>query len=572
MRALKKGNAKRVWSLLLVLALALSLAACGGEKTPSEGDGNDPGGSEGGEGSAYYNETGYPICDEPITLTMMCVTTGNPDLNDRIMVSEIEKRFGIKLDITGYASAEEFQTQLNLAMTTGDLPDLIAPCNAITMGQMREYAEDGYALALDEYADLMPNMQALMEEYPEYEKYATADDGHIYGLNSIEVNEFGRVDRVYINNQWLENVGMEVPTSVDELYEVLCAFRDQDANGNGDPNDEIPFDYAASNYYDDYMLLAAFGLNTKDANYILTEGEDGTVGFGNASENYKAYLKYMKKLYEEGLINPECYVTTEDQRNENVAKDRTGFFGAAAPFVSAGQDISYDAGFSWVGGLTSEYNDQRTVPMTNTLSEGIVMFVNAETEYPEAAVRFLDYWFSEEGEVAAQRGWEGVTMDYEYNEILKGDVATLYCPEGYESSEDYKLNKALVVGPFSYCSRTYGTHYRLLSTASDEVMQSEEVLDAYGWAVLIGNGLRQDGIVEEEVFPRLVYTEDESSRRVSLYNDLTTYIAAQRAEFITNPDVDIDASWDEYLAQLEQIGLPELLELEQAAYDRYNGN
>ena len=106
----------------------------------------------------------------------------------------------------------------------------------------------------------------------------------------------------------------------------------------------------------------------------------------------------------------------------------------------------------------------------------------------------------------------------------------------------------------------------------DEVMQSEEVLDAYGWAVLIGNGLRQDGIVEEEVFPRLVYTEDESSRRVSLYNDLTTYIAAQRAEFITNPDVDIDASWDEYLAQLDQIGLPELLELEQAAYDRYNGN
>ena len=555
-----------IWTAAL-LVLALTCTACSSGEKPSA-ESTEPREA----GKASYNETGYPICDEPITLTMMCIAAGNQNVEDRIMVSEIEKRFGIKLDITSYSTAEEFVTQLNLAMSTGDLPDLIAPCGSITVNQMRDISKDGYALALNEYADLMPNMQAMMEEYPAYGKYLTADDGNIYGLGFVEVNEFGRVDRVFINKSWLSNVGMDAPATVDELYDVLCAFRDQDANGNGDSSDEIPFDYVADNYYDDHMLLAAFGLVTDDANYILSLDDSNRIAFGNTSENYKAYLKYMKKLYNEHLINPECYVGTEDDRKEKISKDLTGFFGAPAPFAWGGYDISYDAGFEWVGGLTSEYNSERTVPLSNTLSSTVVMFVNAETEYPEAAARFIDYWYSEEGEVAAQRGWEGVTMDYEYIDALGGEVATLYCPEGYESTEDYKINKALVVGPFSFCSRTYGTHYRLLSTASDDIIQSDDAVNAYGWAVLMARGLRSQGIVEKEVFPNLVYTEEESSTRVSLYNDLTSYIAAQRAEFITDPDKDIDAGWDAYVEQLEKIGLSRMLELEQDAFDRYNNN
>lgn len=558
----KKEFCFRAAAGLLMLVMTFTCIGCAGK----EGDGTG-----GGKKEAYYNETGYPICDEPITLTMMCGASGNMDLENRIMVEEIEKRFGIRLEITGYPTKEEFVTQLNLAMAVGDLPDLIAPSGHIGKNEMLKIANEGYALKLNEYADLMPNMQAVMEAYPEYEKYLTSEDGNIYGISFLEENVFGRVNRVYMNKNWLENVNMEVPKTVDELYRVLCAFRDQDANGNGNSGDEIPFDYVAdSSYYDSQMLLAAFGLTTTNADYILSADESGKVVFGNTSENYKAYLKYMKKLYNEGLINPECYISSTDMRKENIAKDLTGFFGASAPFAFAGADVSYDANFVWIGGLTSEYNEERTVPLKNTMGSGIVMFANAETEYPEAVARFLDYWFSEEGEVASQRGWEGVTMDYERVGILDGEIATLYCPDGFSSSEDYKINKALVVGPFSYVSRTYGTHYRLLKDASEAIINSDEVLKGYGWATLVGRGLREEGIVEKEVFPNLVYTEEESKERASLYTDLSTYIKTQRADFISNPNVDIDAGWDSYIRKLETIGLDRILEIEQNAYDRYN--
>lgn len=557
----KKVKYFRVAAWMLILVMAFTCVGCG-KKEKDDSDGPD---------GAYYNKTGYRICDEPITLTMMCGASGNMDLENRIMVEEIEKRFGIKLEITGFPTKEEFVTQLNLAMTTGDLPDLIAPSGHIGKNEMLKIANEGYALNLSQYAELMPNMQAVMETYPEYKKYLTSEDGNIYGISMMEENVFGRVNRVFMNRTWLENVNMEVPKTVDELYQVLCAFRDQDANGNGDPSDEIPFDYVAdSSYFDDHMLLAAFGLTTTNSNYIVSVDENGKVAFGNTSENYKAYLKYMKKLYNEGLINPECYVSSTDMRKENIAKNVTGFFGASAPFAFAKKDISYDADFVWIGGLTSEYNQEKTVPLKNTMGSGVLMFANADTKYPEAVARFLDYWFSEEGEVASQRGWEGVTMDYEPIDILNGDVATLYCPEGFASAEDYKINKALVVGPFGFVSRTYGTHYRLLKEASDEVINSDEVLKTYGWAVLVGRGLREEGIVEREVFPNLVYTEEENKERASLYTDLSTYIKTQRAEFITNPNADIDAGWDGYVARLRAIGLDRILEIEQNAYDRFN--
>ncbi len=565
---------KKMMALILAAILVLACVGCAAKETaaepqrPSETTEKKPETAE----KAYYNEAGYPICDEPITLTMMCIAEGNMNLNDRAMIKIMEEKLGIKLEVTGYSDAEAFITQLNLSMTTGELPDIIAPSGKLSRSQLQQYVDDGYVLALNDYADLMPNLNQVFADFPAYEKYLTMSDGNIYGLSKLEINEIGRVDRVWINNTWLENVGMEYPTTVEELYDVLVAFRDQDANGNGDATDEIPFDYVATNYDDDHMLLASFGLNTNDSNYILTDDGSGKVCFGNTSEEYKEFLKFMKRLYDEKLMNQECYVATTDERKEHVANDTAGFFAASAPFAWAGQGNDFDAHFSWLAGLKSACNATATVPMNNVVSDKIRIFANADTKYPEAVARFLDYWYTLEGEIAFQRGWEGQTMDYVYNDILQGDIATLYCPEGFSSTNDYKINEALIVGPFDLCSRTNGTQYRLIIDATDDLLNSDDVVNAYGWAVLVERGLRREGIVREDIFPVLGYTAEEESERTSLYNDLTTYIAAQRAEFITNPAVDIDAEWDAYVAQLEAMGLPRVMEIEQAAYDRYNQN
>lgn len=539
--------------VLLVAAMVLPMAVGHGEAT-------------------YFNAEGYPICDEVIELDFaFYAPADNTDWESRVMVTKFREDFGIQLNCTGLSSREDLTTQMTLWLASDTLPDLIGGAR-LSATDVADWGQQGYLLAWNEYFDLMPNLMQVFEAYPEYRSYLTAPDGNIYGFSQVEANITGRISRVWINKNWLAAVDMDVPATVDELYEVLKAFRDNDANENGDPNDEIPYGYSADTH-SDRMLLAAFGLLTSEPNYILSVNDAGEVVFDNIGDNYREYLRYMRMLYAEGLMDPEFYLKDANIVKERIAGNTYGFFGASAPFAMGGFDIAYDANFAWVGGLTSAYNDTPFIPLTNVVGSDVVVLASAATKYPEAIARMLDWCFSEEGEVALQRGWEGETFSYDYVESLDGYVATLFKPEGYNSTEEYKLNAVLVsdtLGPLA--SRANGTQYRLIQTASDEnIFDQDDALLRYGWAVLVERGRRAEGMVEAGVFPQLVYTNDEAAARSTLLTDVANYIATARAQFIIG-EMDIETQWDAYVSRLNQMRLEELLAIEQAAYDRYIAN
>ncbi|MFQ9799203.1 MAG: hypothetical protein ACLR23_10055 [Clostridia bacterium] len=108
---------------------------------------------------------------------------------------------------------------------------------------VNKYGAEGYFLNIAEYSDVMPNMQATMEENPLWAAYQKDESGVIHGLSRCFPSRIGLATGLstFINTEWLANVGMDVPETVDELYDVLVAFKEQDANGNGDASDEIPF-------------------------------------------------------------------------------------------------------------------------------------------------------------------------------------------------------------------------------------------------------------------------------------------------------------------------------------------
>lgn len=514
------------------------------------------------------------ISEETITLTVSgAMPSGLEDWTNLACIEEYENRLGIKLDCSGFVSTD-WPTQRTLMFASDELTDMIMNAG-MAIADVNNYGSQGYLLDFNEYRDLMPNMVAAFEEHPELEAYLTTEDGHIYGMTQLGSDVLGSLARVFINRNWLENVGMEIPTTLDELYNVLVAFKEQDANGNGDPNDEIPMLWDASTatfMAAERAILDAFGIYASGAGqfyFVLQADDDGQVYFANTSENYKEFLKFMKKLWDEGLIDPDAFTyENADQIKMKAADDQYGFFGcASAPFVLAGTDISYDKNWAALLGMESEYNPDRGFSVASSITSGIKFVASATTEYPEEIAKFVDYFFTEEGRQAAVGGYEGQGWNWVENEVLGVQVIDYYCPEGYSSAEEYRYKGNVLNTCLQFYDLTSPAAAALFEQPLEKITDTA-VVEKYGWAALLAEAYRQDGVTEKETYPVMAYTTEENEVKATYKTDISSYVKQMEAEFITGQS-DIDEDWDTYVETINQMGLPQVLEAEQAAYDRY---
>ena len=516
-----------------------------------------------------FNETGYPICDETITVTLSAPTPGsNLDWSEYSLITELEKRLGIRLECTPY-NAEAWDTQLTLMLASDTLPDVIID-TSMSLAEVSELGSQGFFLPLNDLiAQYAPNIQAMMEKYPDLRTYSTSADGNMYTVVGVRESTIDTALRGWINRVWLENLGLEYPTSVEEFKEVLIAFRDQDANGNGDPSDEIPLSNFTSNLQT--LLLQSFGIPSGNAFYLL-EAVDGKVVLGETTENYKAYLQYMRSLWEEDLLDHDNFIQTSDEFHAKASEDRVGAFYDAAPFVAAGRALDYDQNFYWLGALTSEFSPERTAYLNSHVIPTPYFLLNAKTQYGAEIVRMIDYFFSEEGKLAGKYGYEGMNYDMVYLDIPgledKG-ILRVRQPEGYSSTEDYRNNAVTPGDFFAPYLAAEGTYHAAAMEANAE--QLEALLPLYGWGILVMRDcLSNPQVTKGSVFPTLLYTEEEVAERTSLYTDISLYLETMHAQFITGV-ADIENDWENFLQTLDAMQLPRLLEIEQAAYDRLMG-
>ena len=454
-----------------------------------------------------------------------------------------------------------------MMIASDELTDIVGNAG-MNMLDANEWGAEGYLVNFNEYRDMTPNMNKYLEQYPAAEAYMTAADGGIYAIPKIALDETDRFSRTFINKKWLANVGMEVPKTMDELYEVLKAFKEQDANGNGDPNDEIPFLYAAGYEAVERVLMSAYGIHTSEINYLLQADADGKVYLANTTDAYKEYMKWMARAFSEGLIEQEAFVIEGTTINDRASKDLYGFYGCgSAPYVVAVTDISYDAeNFVGIAALTSELNETPTAGRASVVQEAGRVAISTTSPYKEALVRMVDYMYTDEGELAGTFGKDGQTFDWQHNDILDVDVPKMRVLEGCASGEEtrYKfgtLNETLNV-------IEWNNDRRALFTAPIEDVQSDEILNEYGWAALVALAVREDGIQQVDCFPRLSYTAEEASERATLKTDLENYLKQAKAQFMTG-EIDVEEGWDSFVNTVNGMGLERLIEIEQAAYDRY---
>ena len=572
-----KKRFQKTAAIVLAVSMAVSLAACGkqaeetgnaGSAAITENTGSADTQASSGTGSVEVNETGYPITSEEITVTAAGpMPSGCEDWSQLAVIDEYANRLGIRLDCDFYET--DWETQLTLKVAGDELPDMLIGCS-MNVSDVNEWGGEGYFLDLSQYMDLMPNLKAYFDQYPELEAYCTTSDGHIYGLPKLKVDMTDRLTRSFINKQWLDNLGLSMPTSIDEYYDVLVAFKEQDANGNGDPDDEIPLLFTSdSGGYTalEKTLLDAYGIFTTDPNYVLQADESGKVELANINDTYKEYLKFMHRLYAEGLMEQEAFTITGDEITTKQQGDVYGSFGCgSAPFVMANKDISYDANWMALSGMSSELHPKREASIASPVQNSILVAVNGNTEYPEALARFIDYFYTEEGMLSATKGYDGVTFDMVQDDLLGTEVPEMRIPDGYTSGEEFRYKGAILNEALNLVEKNIDR--QAMFESDREVLEKPEFVEKYGWAARVIDAFKSDDVTGVEAYPVVSYTSDEVEERGAVYKDITTYLKQARAQFITG-ELDLDKDWDTYVNTLNQMNLGRLLEIEQAAYDRY---
>ena len=282
----------------------------------------------------------FPL-SETITLTALThePSFAGQELNDRLIAQQLEQATNIHIDWTVYVD-DQFGEKKQLALAKKQLPDLVFDAQMSQYDLLR-YAQDGTILAVDELiGQYMPNLKKILDENPEYRALITAPDGHIYSFPWIEelgsdreaIQSIGGIP--WINKAWLDELGLEMPTTPEELTQVLRAFKQAHP-------DSLPLSFVMNGGNEDIgVLLSAFSYGDNADHYVVNN--DGQVIYTLADEGIVPGLEWLHELYAEGLIDPEVFTHDYNTYVSKAASDRYGLF-LAWDNTSAGTPDNYVA-------------------------------------------------------------------------------------------------------------------------------------------------------------------------------------------------------------------------------------
>lgn len=505
----------------------------------------------------------FPIIKEgeSLTLNLMGPGMGLAEWENMPTLQDYQEKTGIDLTYTTPPSAD-FNTKLNLAFASGDLPDIVygAGSNALTPAMELDYGSQGILVPLEEYItpELMPNFYALTQEDPSILKSITTPDGHIYSLPMVSRNDTSIwwQGPMWYNGTWLDNLGVtELPKTTDELYELLLRFKNEDPNGNGQA-DEIPLTDVDMNSTR-VWLMSAFGLRTRGI-----QVDDGVVSYTPISENYKAYLEYMNKLYNEGLLDPEVYGQSDEQKKAKGQNDQLGLYADYFSFFTSGKTDVEAMKDPMFQPLTSDLSPEAVIPASPRISRGAFAITNVNPS-PEASLRWVDYFYSEEGAKYLEQGPEGALWEYQTNS--DGKQVRVYTEDvDLDNTEDERGKITPVYGLIAPTLVLDNTDEYMIRVAADDQPQSE----FSDWVASETKEKMEDIAVVP--FPLLYLTVEENDQVGATATDLSTYVEQMEAKFITG--VEDFSNWDHYVETIESMGIESFVTVYQTAYDRWDSN
>lgn len=517
---------KKTLALLIVLAFLAAgmVSATGVQEAVSEAP-------------ISFNPTGFPIVDEPIEYSAWTIDYwGVPPRHEAPIIQAYAEKtnvFVVFESIPGAANTE----RLNLAAASDDWPDFFLSFFGMDTGR---FVDEGALIAVDELIDrYAPNITGALEEHPEARDFFTAYDGRMYTvphINYIGASSIGAVTG--INRPWLDRLGLDVPTTTDELYTVLRAFKE-------DSPDRIPMTALWADLNRGLgMVFSAFG--------VLPAGRGGGTLFvlrdGEFVENlldpgYREAIRYLSDLYREGLLDPEVFTMDHTVYDAKIGENPDGFgvvFNwTPAHFIERDVDRARDL-FYLIEPLAGPRGHRMTVSQPAGLQS--TNFITKAARNPEVVIRYMD----------------GIADPVEGMQWDRGPIST-----NIELREDgrYHLLPADTPGfiPRQLNAVIWATHGLTQSWVqenfrSDAVANYKSELDARY-------------VPHARLSTPIIRLSPEERAISDVYlPDIRTYIVQKEAEWVMNGT--IDAEWDAFVRQLHNMNYNELVDIYREAYLR----
>lgn len=548
---MKKSKLVKIIALIMAMALvAMACAACGGS------------GSKTGEPKLETNQTEFNIIGGQSALS--------PGYDNNTVLNDLMDKVGIK--IKWNTMSDSLSEQVNIRISGGDLPDAFMGVGFSNYDLMT-YGGDGTFIDLSPYItkEYMPNLTSILEEHPDIRAAITMDDGKIYGLPSGEqmgtagigkkedYSIFSVPQFSMINKAWLDDLGLEVPKTLDELHDVLKAFKDNDMAHKmygADAGSTLPMSTGFDQWcWGQNIFYAGFGFTnwTNDIISDLVLQKDGKVNFVCDDDNYREAVTYFHKWYDEGLMDIEMFSQDDTQL---MSKCQQGYVGVSTWWYIEELMGDYAKDYVFLPILDGPSGTSNvTIRDGGNISSG-QLSITEKCESPINLLKFFDQWYDGETVMQLQYGpidtyFTSKDENGVWNSITEEEAQEKFGKGAGELKSYYE-----VAGPKLILSHYYNDTFHMEDRAI------ERLTDLYDYWM--------PQVKDTTTYPiSCVYTQDELDTIDRYKADFESAVSEQEGLWIKNGG-PTDEEWEAYKTKLnDTCGMNQLLEVYQAAYDRY---
>jgi putative aldouronate transport system substrate-binding protein len=554
------------------------LAACGGgssksSNTPATGVPNAPKATMGAPTAGVLYPAGYigpkatakkPFGDGSQTFTVVVPqdTQYTGDWNKNTFTTLFAKKTGVNIKfetvVTVGADGSQDMTKVNAILAGGDLPDAFMGI-PFSRDQLSLYGQQGVFVPLDDYIETYGvEMKEAIKNYPDLKTLSKGTDGKTYTYAGLNDCYHCRVSpgRAYINQKFLDKVGMKVPTTTEELRTVLKAFKTQNPNGHGDT---IPWAGDVGDTIDRFFM----GAFTYDPGDPWLRLENGKVTFVPNKDEWRAGLKYLRSLFDDGLLTADIFTRTSESLTKlgnNPGHARIGFI--RAYYWGSFIDITYEAGARWrdyvpVPPLKGPDGTQIAawdyyVPYG--VGTGSVQ-ITKHAKNPELLAQWADFQMELENTIDAYGGTENKNWEW-----AKAGQNGINGKQAVYSLAVWPAPVGTSWNQFSVMARS--SDFRLGQFADPKNPNFEKNL--YEASVPYEKFAQS----KDWQLPPLIFDADGAASNADIATAMTQHISQSLANFALGKlDINDDAVWADYKSKIDKIGLAQYIQTYQQAYD-----
>lgn len=578
---------KRMISMVAAVAMMVSLlGGCGKSDTNSSNASTDNTESTSSEDAFNFQsvkDVTFPLKDKlELTVFVYATTTGGGTYQDNYVTDWIEEKTNIHLNFVYDVDGDDAKTKLNLIMTDPDsLPDIFLATNW-TKSEVQSYGQQGLIIPLNDYLKDAPNWNALNEKSPTRKADLTMTDGNIYTYgDDNECFHCMYQNRMWIYKPWVDKLnGGKMPQTTEELYQYMKKVKEQDPNGNGKA-DEIPMTGYIGGWATDptvWLINSFVECNNplSNTNPTIAAGlvvNDGKIEYSVMKDQYKDALKYINKLYEEGLLDNQTFTQDGTQYDSVLNNDEH----LVALYADGGVNADGTNFWSHKPGEWQNWDVLEPVEGPDGVrlaARSITSYfgscigcISKNCKYPVIAAALFDFLASEEATNVQSYGPQGVGWDWTTDGTSLGGGTPKYekltIPEDYDwVGNGFAKNYEHYTYTADAMIRCSTVDFRSALKVDDPELDTEYIFQQ------AAEKYEKYSPDENTLVPNLSF-EGEDSQAISEYTlTIGGYVNQATVQFITG-DLDIDKEWDNYINKLKDMGVEDYIARYQKCYDAY---